>query len=110
VEGWHTHLANYACLKISSRDLNLYTLLEVLYEEAIQVDMYTRLHKYVTLPIGRKYCIAAAVILDTEYISLQRHVKILFGGIFDFFLFKLARVWVGVENEETKKKERNEVV
>jgi hypothetical protein len=28
---------------------------------------YTRLHKYVTLPNGGKYCNAAAVILDTEY-------------------------------------------
>jgi hypothetical protein len=43
VEGWHTHLANYVFLKISSRGLNLYTLLKVLYEEAIQVDMYTRM-------------------------------------------------------------------
>jgi hypothetical protein len=43
VEGWHSHLANHACLKKSSRGLNLYTLLEVLYEEVIQVDMYTRM-------------------------------------------------------------------
>ncbi|EFX78707.1 hypothetical protein DAPPUDRAFT_105073 [Daphnia pulex] len=43
VEGWHTHLANHACLKISSRGLNLYTLLEVLYDDAIKVDMYTRM-------------------------------------------------------------------
>jgi len=43
MEGWHTYLANHACLKISSRGLNLYTLPEVLYEEAIQVDMYTRM-------------------------------------------------------------------
>ena len=43
MEGWHSHLANHACLKKSSRGLNLYTLLEVLYEEVIQVDMYTRM-------------------------------------------------------------------
>jgi hypothetical protein len=29
-------------------------------------DRYTRLHKYPTLPNGRKYCNTAAIILDTE--------------------------------------------
>jgi hypothetical protein len=43
VEGWHTHLANHAGLSISSKGLNLYILLEVLYEEAIQVDIYTKM-------------------------------------------------------------------
>ena len=43
VEGWHTHLANHARLSISSKGLNLYILLEVLYEEAIQVDIYTKM-------------------------------------------------------------------
>ncbi|EFX61650.1 hypothetical protein DAPPUDRAFT_338577 [Daphnia pulex] len=43
VEGWHTHLANHAGLRISSRGLNLYILLEVLNEEAVQVDLYTKM-------------------------------------------------------------------
>ncbi|KAK4024367.1 hypothetical protein OUZ56_009789 [Daphnia magna] len=36
VDGWHTHLAFYAGLRISSRGFNLYILLDVFYEEAIQ--------------------------------------------------------------------------
>jgi hypothetical protein len=71
--------------------------------------MYTRLHKYVTLPNGGKYCNTAVVILDTEY-HCSGMQKFFYGVSLTFFLFKLARVWVGVENEETKKKERNEVV
>ena len=43
VKGWHTHLANHAGLSISSKGLNLYILLKFLYEEAIQVDIYTKM-------------------------------------------------------------------
>ncbi|EFX63123.1 hypothetical protein DAPPUDRAFT_335907 [Daphnia pulex] len=43
VEVWHTHLANHADLRIYSRGLNLYILLEVLNEEAVQVDLYTKM-------------------------------------------------------------------
>lgn len=43
MEEWHTHLANHACLKKSSRGINLYTILEVLYEEALQVEMCARM-------------------------------------------------------------------
>ena len=42
VKGRHTHLANNAGLSISSKGLNLYILLKFLYEEAIQVDIYTK--------------------------------------------------------------------
>ena len=43
VKGWHTHLTNHAGLNISSKGLNLYILLKFLYEEAIQVDIYTKM-------------------------------------------------------------------
>ena len=43
VKGWHTHLANHAGLSISSKGLNLYILLKFLYEEVIQVDIYTKM-------------------------------------------------------------------
>ena len=43
VKGWHTHLPNHAGLSISSKGLNLYILLKFLYEEAIQVDIYTKM-------------------------------------------------------------------
>ncbi len=43
VKGWNTHLANYAGHSISSKGLNLYILLKFLYEEAMQVDIYTKM-------------------------------------------------------------------
>ena len=43
VKGWHTHLPNHAGLSISSKGLNLYILPKFLYEEAIQVDIYTKM-------------------------------------------------------------------
>ena len=43
VKGRHKHLANHAGLSISSKGLNPYILLKFLYEEAIQVDIYTKM-------------------------------------------------------------------
>ena len=43
VEGWHTQLAAHAGQRSCAFGLNLYLLLDVLYEEAVRVDIATHM-------------------------------------------------------------------